>query len=833
MIVNKEAQQEILGVDPNSTVDMKIDDSDKAVLMMILSQGLYADGVGSLIRELTTNALDAQREANNDNPIKVKLVEENGRFVFMVQDEGVGLSPDRVENVFSKYCSSTKRNSADQLGFFGLGSKSPLAYTDHFYIISRHEGKEYKYMMFKGENGTQLTLEDINETTEHNGVTIKVYLKSEYDYDTFLQKMKTQLAYFEGVFFETEYDDIDNSFKIVKNENWKYSELNTDTKLHVSLDNVYYPLDFNQLGIPVIKMPIALNLSLKDGIMPTPNRESLQYSPATKKLLLYKIQLVADYFITKWNDVAPTAATLHEASKLLNNIGQVVIYQETDEEAKDNLRPSKPHQIIVKIDKEIESLGTVRMNTVTLPEYPHLPVGRLCRMLSHLMDEYQVVAKLDNRRYTTKLSYHPGIYYGDGDKYIYLKTGEVLSKVQADWLKSKNKSFEIVRKAKPRRLGKLTKNNMYGTNSHNYYGLLELWKIPRQDWRVTIQEFQKMLDKSIEALHWHEFDFTVPTDAWLEQRKLERGTVNNRRILANEEVTVRIGREKEVYDYYNKPVYDLQVKKIGDLHKMSGENAGVYVYATEKDKDALYPIFQIGLILQKTLNYKKGKHYTQVNTALVSERSYKKIGIVAPHNWISLEDFLTKKNRVMSNFLTSYLLNKYKESFNNHFLFEHNYFIEQLNPEIAKNIKAYKQSIISFWKNLNNVKAEFLYPLLKLYNDNKWFNLDMIAQFNNYYKVTPDLDFLTGIDVQPDYNYGKERPIQTTMEMKISKILYRKFALENYKSNQQRNCQDFINQVLSDMAPQIPQEIQQAPEEAEEGEAAPQVQVEAEDTVTV
>ena len=187
----------------------------------------------------------------------------------------------------------------------------------------------------------------------------------------------------------------------------------------------------------------------------------------------------------------------------------------------------------------------------------------------------------------------------------------------------------------------------------------------------------------------------------------------------------------------------------------------------------------------------------------------------------------------MSNFLTSYLLNKYKESFNNHFLFEHNYFIEQLNPEIAKNIKAYKQSIISFWKNLNNVKEEFLYPLLKLYNDNKWFNLDMIAQFNNYYKVTPDLDFLTDIDVQPDYNYGKERPIQTTMEMKISKILYRKFALENYKSNQQRNCQDFINQVLSDMAPQIPQEIQQAPEEAEEGEAAPQVQVEAEDTVTV
>ena len=119
MIIDSSTQNEVLGIDEDQSIEMTIDESDKKVLMMILSQGLYSDSVGSLIRELSTNSLDSIREANKNEPILVKLTKENGKFVFIVSDNGVGLSEERVENVFSKYCASTKRSSAEQLGMFG------------------------------------------------------------------------------------------------------------------------------------------------------------------------------------------------------------------------------------------------------------------------------------------------------------------------------------------------------------------------------------------------------------------------------------------------------------------------------------------------------------------------------------------------------------------------------------------------------------------------------------------------------------------------------------------------------------------------------------------
>jgi hypothetical protein len=113
-------------------------------------------------------------------------------------------------------------------------------------------------------------------------------------------KIKEQLAYFESVYFDVE--GMNNQFNIFRSEHYQISELATDRHLHVCLDNVYYPLDFEKLGINRIDMKMGLRFTLTDGIFPTPNRESLRYTQEAKQIILNKIKVLADDFVNKFNE---------------------------------------------------------------------------------------------------------------------------------------------------------------------------------------------------------------------------------------------------------------------------------------------------------------------------------------------------------------------------------------------------------------------------------------------------------------------------------------------------------------------------------------------------
>lgn len=52
-------------------------------------------------------------------------------------DYGCGLSQRRVQDVFTTFGASTKRDNNYEIGGFGLGAKSPLAYADTFmYLVN-------------------------------------------------------------------------------------------------------------------------------------------------------------------------------------------------------------------------------------------------------------------------------------------------------------------------------------------------------------------------------------------------------------------------------------------------------------------------------------------------------------------------------------------------------------------------------------------------------------------------------------------------------------------------------------------------------------------------
>lgn len=120
MILEKQKETLILVEgEIQESINMELDGDSQIFLMNMLSK-FYADGIGSLIRETASNALDSHRNINSDSPIIVSFGQVNGNYEFSVEDFGGGIDDKIVDNVIRKYGKSTKRQSTNQLGAFGL-----------------------------------------------------------------------------------------------------------------------------------------------------------------------------------------------------------------------------------------------------------------------------------------------------------------------------------------------------------------------------------------------------------------------------------------------------------------------------------------------------------------------------------------------------------------------------------------------------------------------------------------------------------------------------------------------------------------------------------------
>ena len=114
----KERDTEIDGT-VDDRIEMGVDTESINHLMMILSSNLYQNPIGSIIREYTSNAIDANVDAGIEEPVIVRLKKVNNNWNFEVQDFGLGLDDNDFRNIISKYGKSTKRDKVDQLGYFG------------------------------------------------------------------------------------------------------------------------------------------------------------------------------------------------------------------------------------------------------------------------------------------------------------------------------------------------------------------------------------------------------------------------------------------------------------------------------------------------------------------------------------------------------------------------------------------------------------------------------------------------------------------------------------------------------------------------------------------
>ena len=153
----------------------------------ILSSNLYTDKILAIVREVSVNAQDSHIAAHNPQPFIIHLPNTLEPY-FSVKDFGTGLSEEMMETVYTTYFESTKTESNDFTGCLGLGSKTPMSYTDSFTVISRFDGEKITYNIFLNQNGIPSIARLHQEpTTEHNGLEVVVPVK-EKDFNEFRLK---------------------------------------------------------------------------------------------------------------------------------------------------------------------------------------------------------------------------------------------------------------------------------------------------------------------------------------------------------------------------------------------------------------------------------------------------------------------------------------------------------------------------------------------------------------------------------------------------------------------------------------------------------------------
>ena len=300
MIINQSEEIDNKNFTPNFEKSFGI--KDEAFILQILRTNTYSDPIGSICREVISNCRDSHREAGKaEIPVEVELLEgelSQSKKQLVFRDFGVGLSPERVNEVYSVYGESTKRNSNQFTGGFGLGAKTPFAYTDSFQVKTIYNGLEYTYQLVidKSEKGKIIEISKV-QSDKQNQTEVIIPLQDK-DVITITEKLLYTITFwnprpkfigFENVnyrmvekYFQklTEREIYyENSFgKLIEDSNYNLPSIS------VLVDKIIYPLNLDSIrrNFELDRLQNNLVIEFDNGELDlSVSREQLYYSKRT------------------------------------------------------------------------------------------------------------------------------------------------------------------------------------------------------------------------------------------------------------------------------------------------------------------------------------------------------------------------------------------------------------------------------------------------------------------------------------------------------------------------------------------------------------------------
>jgi len=369
----------------NSGLKKIINKGAQRLVIDVLQSTQYSTPIPSTIRELVTNACDSQREKEiaieiltgkakmedyfitrngeeyNDsnfdpsyyslenldlsqNTVKVKYHEDDAGTGFCdtveIIDYGVGIGNRRLEGML-ELGYSTKRNTSENFGAFGLGSKIALSTgVSHYTIETVHNNKKFKMNCYPYKTDFVITKWDCDghvvlsngehayykKTTSTNYTKISFGSKK-HNRSAYRNAIKEQLSYISNVDYCTSYVDSEGRTKEYKEDINKEVLVNTPScivaagsrwysKPHIVIvknpgDSVginYGSIDFRELemedlsGNIGIKCPMRQSyvndngeeIVLQEGVDVTPSREKVIWNESTKEYVQKMLEQAAD-----------------------------------------------------------------------------------------------------------------------------------------------------------------------------------------------------------------------------------------------------------------------------------------------------------------------------------------------------------------------------------------------------------------------------------------------------------------------------------------------------------------------------------------------------------
>ena len=759
MILEKQTESHILEEGTTQeTVKMSLDLDSAQVLMQMLSKNLYSDSIGSTIRECASNALDSHRRAGCDKPIIVsfKRAKQADTYEFAVEDFGIGLDADDVRNIISKYGKSTKRDSNTELGMMGLGFKAPLAYSSSFYFVCRKDFMERKYMMYEGEDTNSIDLLYEKPTAEPNGV--KVIVPVDYsDRYQFYNKIKEQLAYFDNVYFDVEpmgSYNVPNDFTIYRAEHFQYSQIATNSDMHLCLDNVSYPIDWEKLGIERIRMKMALRFSLSDGLFPTPNREAIRYTKEAKETILKKIVTVGNVFMDKFNDAITTQSDIKAIMEFYSRNSKHIKswYKGTDED--------------ICIDDLVKHSTTV----VAQPKLDNIKLLNLERLAvkskEYILAEYKFKYRFSNGKFQNSKNYHyEHLRISDltghnvGGVYIY---DDSLPKGKQDYLRTilpDNKHVYFVKKS-PFKLRSKTGQTDY---AKYYDSILGLSKWPRTQWRELIQEFQYVV-----GLYQKDFvdaDAIDVPQSFKDAQKAKRmkvltlPTKGPKKVRLKGEFSGKVGTRMSV------DLSDQYCKFVPTTFKMEiiHQRTILNVYAKEVDKkkmDNAWSCFN--------------KHALFV---LVAQATYDNLQKADLHNWITIDKFMEGKNRPFKTIATEFLIRDLIETYSA--TFKRIETVKEISADLADKLQTLHQYHNSQYRSYADDDTRK--AVIEHATANNLFDQPTYLVYKQINEVFTKLPFLDAILDTMGYSNSKHNSPMMVAIVDLFKYHKHRVNLEHYK----------------------------------------------------
>lgn len=333
-----------------------IREQDMSFVIDVLRKKMYQNPIRAFVREISCNARDAHREIGEPNkPIEITLPTLFEKQI-SIKDEGPGINPRRMSEIFLNYGASTKRNTNVLNGAFGLGSKTPLALGDQFSVITIHGGMKrfYTAVIDESRMGRMDLIREVH-TDEHTGTTIIVPVK-ESDFNNFAKSVIDETTHWNSKHNSGVRPIIHNlpasviypaDKKIMlEGEGWELYYPNKNNhgygdKLTIIIDGIAYTVSDLDLDLSYhnekhnnLRSILTKNINIYFGIGKlslASNRDNIHFDDKTKIAIIEKLKSVISQIAKMGAEKASSEPSLDKAEVFWNSFNEYVSFSKSVE----------------------------------------------------------------------------------------------------------------------------------------------------------------------------------------------------------------------------------------------------------------------------------------------------------------------------------------------------------------------------------------------------------------------------------------------------------------------------------------------------------------------